>query len=227
MWASADTGEKARDVIAHWRQAFAVLGIPSAVKTDNGPAYASQQSWDDAHQPRAKVRVRNLVTSNGKGPMTLSLWGVGMRVCPRTLGHTGYLQSVSILTCDHRGRIWPTGKVEAMINLKVSSRDHNTGLNSEDFVIGDAAHTPMKIGIAPMTIKGNTPKLILLACCPQPPFYLAKGQIIAQAIPTPAGVLVDEKTHDVYWAEVVGEDKPIMGCNLTCGNRPSPHGSFT
>ncbi|RLV63784.1 hypothetical protein DV515_00017917 [Chloebia gouldiae] len=43
MWASAHTGEKARDVIAHWRQAFAVLGIPSAVKTDNGPAYASQQ----------------------------------------------------------------------------------------------------------------------------------------------------------------------------------------
>ncbi|RMC04095.1 hypothetical protein DUI87_19432 [Hirundo rustica rustica] len=45
MWASAHTGEKARDVIAHWRQAFAVLGIPSAVKTDNGPAYASQQEW--------------------------------------------------------------------------------------------------------------------------------------------------------------------------------------
>ncbi|RMC19942.1 hypothetical protein DUI87_03509 [Hirundo rustica rustica] len=43
MWASAHTGEKARDVITHWRQAFAVLGIPSAVKTDNGPAYASQQ----------------------------------------------------------------------------------------------------------------------------------------------------------------------------------------
>ncbi|RMC00151.1 hypothetical protein DUI87_23562 [Hirundo rustica rustica] len=44
MWASAHTGEKARDVIAHWRQAFAVLGIPSAVKTDNDPAYASQQA---------------------------------------------------------------------------------------------------------------------------------------------------------------------------------------
>ncbi|RMC21437.1 hypothetical protein DUI87_02303 [Hirundo rustica rustica] len=55
MWASAHTGEKAHDVIAHWRQAFAVLGIPSAVKTDNGPAYASQkvrqflQSWGVSH----------------------------------------------------------------------------------------------------------------------------------------------------------------------------------
>ncbi|RMC20068.1 hypothetical protein DUI87_00914 [Hirundo rustica rustica] len=54
-WASVHTGEKARDVIAHWRQAFAVLGIPSAVKTDNGPAYASQQvrqflqSWGVSH----------------------------------------------------------------------------------------------------------------------------------------------------------------------------------
>ncbi|RMC20392.1 hypothetical protein DUI87_01241 [Hirundo rustica rustica] len=43
MWVSAHTGEKARDVIAHWKQAFAILGIPSAVKTDNGPAYASQK----------------------------------------------------------------------------------------------------------------------------------------------------------------------------------------
>ncbi|RMC06440.1 hypothetical protein DUI87_15874 [Hirundo rustica rustica] len=52
MWASAHTGEKARDVIAHWRQAFAILGIPSALKADNGPAYVSQkvrqflQFWD-------------------------------------------------------------------------------------------------------------------------------------------------------------------------------------
>ncbi|XP_066050358.1 hypoxanthine-guanine phosphoribosyltransferase-like [Chamaea fasciata] len=43
MWASAHTGEKTRDVIARWRQAFAVLGIPSAVKTNSGPAYASQK----------------------------------------------------------------------------------------------------------------------------------------------------------------------------------------
>lgn len=159
MWASAHTGEKARDVLAHWRQAFAVLGIPSAVKTDNGPAYASQkvrqflQLWgvshkfgiphsptgqaiverahgtlkrvlqkqkrgmqgetphsrlakalytinhltvpqnsnnpvvlnhhlslqaaDEAHQPRAKVRVRNLVTKQWEGPYDLIASGRG------------------------------------------------------------------------------------------------------------------------------------------------------
>ncbi|RMC05668.1 hypothetical protein DUI87_17753 [Hirundo rustica rustica] len=43
MWASAHTGEKTRNVIAHWRQGFAILGIPSALKTNNGPAYASQK----------------------------------------------------------------------------------------------------------------------------------------------------------------------------------------
>ncbi|RMC20699.1 hypothetical protein DUI87_01551 [Hirundo rustica rustica] len=202
MWASAHTGEKARDVIAHWRQAFAVLGIPSAVKTDNGPAYASQQvrqflqSWGVSHnfgiphsptgqaiverahgtlkhvlqkqkwgmqgetphsrlakalytinhltvpqnsnnpvilnhhlslqaldgeqQPRAKVRVRNLVTKQWEGPYDLIAMGEGMRVCSRTLGHAGYLQSVSVLTCDHRGRIQLTGTVEAVINLKTT-----------------------------------------------------------------------------------------------------------
>ncbi|XP_014105165.1 PREDICTED: endogenous retrovirus group K member 8 Pol protein-like [Pseudopodoces humilis] len=56
MWASAHAGEKACDVIAHWKQAFAVLGVPSAVKTDNGPAYASQkvrqflQLWGVSHK---------------------------------------------------------------------------------------------------------------------------------------------------------------------------------
>ncbi|NXC91897.1 POK18 protein, partial [Cercotrichas coryphoeus] len=44
------------DVIAHWRMAFAILGIPSAVKTDNGPAYVSQkmrqflQLWGVSHK---------------------------------------------------------------------------------------------------------------------------------------------------------------------------------
>ncbi|RMC03217.1 hypothetical protein DUI87_20411 [Hirundo rustica rustica] len=75
----------------------------------------------------------------------------------------------------------------------------------------------METETALMTIKGNMPKFILLLRCPQPPFYLAKGQIISQAIPTPVGVPVDDKTPNFYWAEVVGKDKPIMGCNLTRG----------
>ncbi|KAL2299218.1 hypothetical protein Nmel_002946 [Mimus melanotis] len=55
MWASAHTGEKGRDGITHWRMAFAILGIPFAVKTDNGRAYVSQktrqflQMWEVSH----------------------------------------------------------------------------------------------------------------------------------------------------------------------------------
>ncbi|RMC20616.1 hypothetical protein DUI87_01468 [Hirundo rustica rustica] len=45
IWASAHTGEKTCNVIAHWRQAFAILGIPSAVKTHSGLAYALQKVW--------------------------------------------------------------------------------------------------------------------------------------------------------------------------------------
>ncbi|RMC03553.1 hypothetical protein DUI87_20753 [Hirundo rustica rustica] len=89
--------------------------------------------------------------------------------------------------------------------------------NCEFCVIRDTTHTPSETEIIPATIKGGLTDLILLACCPQPPFYLAKGQIISQAIPIPAGVTVDDKSSDVYWAEVVGEDKPIMDCNLRHG----------
>ncbi|KAF4804515.1 hypothetical protein TURU_007128 [Turdus rufiventris] len=78
-------------------------------------------------------------------------------------------------------------------------------LDSEYFFIGDTAHTPLEIEVAPMTIKGSITCLILLACCPQPPFYLVEGQILAQAIPIPKEVTVDGKSLEVYQAEVVGE----------------------
>uniref|UniRef100_A0A8B9FDS4 RNA-directed DNA polymerase n=1 Tax=Amazona collaria TaxID=241587 RepID=A0A8B9FDS4_9PSIT len=42
VWASAETGEKARNVTHHWRGAFAALGVPKQIKTDNGPAYNSK-----------------------------------------------------------------------------------------------------------------------------------------------------------------------------------------
>ncbi|RMC19284.1 hypothetical protein DUI87_03891 [Hirundo rustica rustica] len=95
MWASAHTGEKARIVIAHWRQAIAVLGIPSAVKTDNGPACASQQ-------------VRQFLQS----------W---LRTVSNSLERRYWdtLATFKVLTCDRRGRIQLTGKVEAVTNLKV------------------------------------------------------------------------------------------------------------
>ncbi|KFQ34505.1 hypothetical protein N332_02490, partial [Mesitornis unicolor] len=41
LFASCHAGEKARDVGKHLMHAFATLGIPSQIKTDNGPAYVS------------------------------------------------------------------------------------------------------------------------------------------------------------------------------------------
>ncbi|XP_017592698.1 PREDICTED: endogenous retrovirus group K member 25 Pol protein-like [Corvus brachyrhynchos] len=55
MWASAHTGEKGRDVIAHRKLTFVILGVPSSVKTNNGPAYVYQKTrkflhlWDVDH----------------------------------------------------------------------------------------------------------------------------------------------------------------------------------
>ena len=39
--ATAHTGEKACDVIRHWLQCIAVVGVPKTIKTDNEPAYVS------------------------------------------------------------------------------------------------------------------------------------------------------------------------------------------
>ncbi|RMC22443.1 hypothetical protein DUI87_00757 [Hirundo rustica rustica] len=90
--------------------------------------------------------------------------------------------------------------------------------NSEYFVTGDTAHTPLEVEVAPMTIKGKITGLMLLAHCMHPPFYLTEGQVLAQAIPIPAEVLADGKSPEVYWAEVVGENKPSLACNLARGS---------
>lgn len=43
IYASAMSGEKARNVIAHCLEAWAAWGRPLQIKTDNGPAYTSQK----------------------------------------------------------------------------------------------------------------------------------------------------------------------------------------
>ncbi|NXF74831.1 POK6 protein, partial [Sclerurus mexicanus] len=39
--ATTQTGEKAKDVKKHFSSAFAIMGVPKHIKTDNGPAYIS------------------------------------------------------------------------------------------------------------------------------------------------------------------------------------------
>ncbi|NXM16220.1 POK8 protein, partial [Ploceus nigricollis] len=56
VYASAHTGEKARDVIQHLMRAFSTFGVPKILKTDNGPAYQSRelrsflQEWGVEHR---------------------------------------------------------------------------------------------------------------------------------------------------------------------------------
>lgn len=73
---------------------------------------------------------------------------------------------------------------------------------------GDTKCTPPKIEILPITLLTDLEGLFLLAQCAHPPFYLPRGQTIAQVIPTPREVPVDDHTPEAYGVEVVGEDKP-------------------
>ncbi|RMC16626.1 hypothetical protein DUI87_06564 [Hirundo rustica rustica] len=56
VFASAHTGEKSWEAIKHLVQAFSFMGIPKALKTDNGPAYWSEefhsflQQWRVEHK---------------------------------------------------------------------------------------------------------------------------------------------------------------------------------
>ncbi|OWK60867.1 Endogenous retrovirus group K member 6 Pol protein [Lonchura striata] len=56
VFASAHMGQKTADAKKHLMQAFAALGVPTTIKTDNGPAYISRafceflQEWGVNHQ---------------------------------------------------------------------------------------------------------------------------------------------------------------------------------
>ncbi|OWK57810.1 Pol polyprotein [Lonchura striata] len=56
VFASAHTGEKAKDVEKHLIQAFSMLGVPKLIKTDNAPGYKSKefagflQQWGIEHK---------------------------------------------------------------------------------------------------------------------------------------------------------------------------------
>ena len=43
IWATPLRGETTQDAITHLLACFAVMGTPSSIKTDNGPAYISRQ----------------------------------------------------------------------------------------------------------------------------------------------------------------------------------------
>ncbi|XP_074710544.1 uncharacterized protein LOC141937033 [Strix uralensis] len=89
VWATAHSGEKSRDVSSHWRSAFAALGIPHHIKTDNSPGYAAARThaflyqWGVSHSsnkvsvPHAKVLVRDLISRKWEGPWDLVTWGRG------------------------------------------------------------------------------------------------------------------------------------------------------
>lgn len=55
IWATAQSDESANHVLRHLYACFAVMGLPQAIKTDNGPAYISSQfkifldTWHIAH----------------------------------------------------------------------------------------------------------------------------------------------------------------------------------
>ncbi|TRZ08357.1 hypothetical protein HGM15179_018753 [Zosterops borbonicus] len=129
----------------------------------------------------------------------------------------GLFRLVTTKGFDFRSTDWAI----VTVDLSNTSQDltvYHMGLDSEYFLIGDTAHTPLQIEIAPMIIKGKITGLMLCAHCMHPPFYLEEGQILAQAIPVPAEITADGKSPEGYWAEVVGEDRPSMACNLACGS---------
>ncbi|RMC19414.1 hypothetical protein DUI87_04024 [Hirundo rustica rustica] len=77
----------------------------------------------------------------------------------------------------------------------------------EFMVIGDCKHTPLEIEVLPGTLVNNPGRLVLWLRCAHPPTYLAKGQIIAQMIPT-RGSKAPPETPIVCPVQAITEERP-------------------
>lgn len=97
-----------------------------------------------------------------------------------------------------------------MTSVKPLDMDSFLRLDCRYFVVGDTKHISLETEISPAIITSDLGGLLLLARCVHPLYFCLEAQAIAQAIPIPKKLPVDNLTPDIYWAEVVGEDKPII-----------------
>ena len=66
IFASAHAEEKLRDVRSHCLQAFAYMGVPKIVKTNNGPVYTSSGFVNFALSSLFLIKREYLITLNDK-----------------------------------------------------------------------------------------------------------------------------------------------------------------
>ncbi|KAL6063984.1 hypothetical protein STEG23_028504 [Scotinomys teguina] len=120
-----ERGERVKDVSKHLIQAFAYLGVPNLIKTDNGPAYASQgfqkfcKRWSIQHKTGIPYSPQD-----AERPM----WLPEHCVCPvdvpaDTKDHEDDLDSTNIGTgAMDVGMVLPTIKMDATLNLETPPR---------------------------------------------------------------------------------------------------------
>ncbi|XP_064267307.1 uncharacterized protein LOC135295140 [Passer domesticus] len=84
-------------------------------------------------------------------------------------------------------------------------------------VVGDTKYTPPHINILPGVVSTHIHLFSVVLHCTQPPIFLPKGQVIAQAIPVPEichSTTDTEVTPTVAWSQFVTGDKPRLTCHI-------------
>lgn len=83
---------------------------------------------------------------------------------------------------------------------------------------GDPVHGPPELFIFPEVQTVNTNGTVTVTvCCNNPPWFMNKGTPIAQASLLPQEFSRCHRTPSIWWAEIVGRDKPMLHCKLRNG----------
>lgn len=126
--------------------------------------------------------------------------------CKRTGTHVALVSEISFLFEDNAPHTITVGQI--------GSLDNTTDIP----VRGDPVRGSPELFICPevQTVDSNS-EISVTVSCNNPPWFMSKGTIIAQAILLPQEFPRCHRTPSIWWAEVVGKDKPTLHCKLRNG----------
>lgn len=89
-------------------------------------------------------------------------------------------------------------------------------------IVGDTIRGPPKLFIFAEEHKVDpSGRVQVTVSCNKTPWFLPKGQVVAQAIILPENRPRHHRTPSIWWAEIVGQDKPTLNCKLCNGKSPA------
>lgn len=114
--------------------------------------------------------------------------------------------------------VYYTSSTYQNIQATMPHTDIHTDRDTDYLIIGDSTRGLLELFIYPEVVRVSAEGTFTIRTqCLTAPWFLPAGMWIATVIPIPAGVSRDNRLPSVYWAKLVGQNKPALSCRVLNG----------